>query len=104
MVFLHEMVACGAAMDGRTLDAKKMQTGLVKWFSPGKGYGFVTRDDGEDLFLHYSGLAPGQERRLYPGDRVEFDEADGEKGLKAVNVRCVEKSPTRPVEAAEKSE
>lgn len=81
-----------------------MQTGLVKWFSPVKGYGFVTRDDGEDLFLHYSGLAPGQERRLFPGDRVEFNEADGEKGLKAVDVRCIVKSPNRPPELVEKSE
>lgn len=81
----------------------KMSTGLVKWFSPAKGYGFVTRDDGEDLFLHYSGLAPGQERRLYPGDTVEFTEAEGEKGLKAVNVRCTVKSPQRPPEPPEES-
>lgn len=82
----------------------KMQTGLVKWFSPAKGYGFVTRDDGADLFLHFSGLAPGQERKLYPGDRVEFNEAEGEKGLKAVDVRCVVKSLTRPEEVQPESE
>lgn len=76
-----------------------MQTGLVKWFSPGKGYGFITRDDGVDVFLHYSGLAKDQERRLFPGDRVEFSEEAGEKGLKAVDVRCVEESETRPPEA-----
>lgn len=66
-----------------------MKTGSIKWFSPSKGYGFITNDAGEDLFLHYSGLVPGQDRRLFPGDRVEFDEVGGEKGRKATSVRCV---------------
>lgn len=66
-----------------------MKTGSIKWFSPSKGYGFITNDAGEDLFLHYSGLIPGQDRRLFPGDRVEFDEVEGEKGRKAMSVRCV---------------
>ncbi len=70
-----------------------MPSGSIKWFSPSKGYGFITRDtDGEDIFLHYSGLAPGQERRLFPGDKVEFQEADGEKGIKAINVSCTERA------------
>ena len=73
-----------------------MQTGLIKWFSPSKGYGFITSSTGEDVFLHYSGLADGQERRLYPGDRVEYTQVDGEKGKKATEVRCVEKSPNHP--------
>jgi cold shock protein len=66
-----------------------MPVGAIKWFSPSKGYGFITRDDGVDVFVHYSGLAPDQDRRLFPGDRVEFEEAEGEKGRKAVGVRCV---------------
>lgn len=73
-----------------------MQTGLIKWFSPSKGYGFITRDDGADIFLHHSGLAKDQERKLYPGDRVEFSEIDGEKGRKATDVRCIEKSENHP--------
>ena len=70
-----------------------MPSGLIKWFSPSKGYGFITREtDGEDIFLHYSGLARGQERKLFPGDKVEFEEEDGEKGIKAIDVRCVLKA------------
>lgn len=70
-----------------------MPTGTIKWFSPSKGYGFITRDtDGKDIFLHFSGLAPDQERRLFPGDKVEFSEEDGEKGIKATNVTCFEKA------------
>lgn len=70
-----------------------MPSGSIKWFSPSKGYGFITRDnDGEDIFLHFSGLAEGQERRLFPGDKVEFQEENGEKGIKATNVICTEKA------------
>lgn len=69
-----------------------MTLGRIKWFSPVKGYGFITLDNGDEVFLHYSGLAAGQERRLFPDDKVEFDIADGEKGTKAVNVRCVERA------------
>ena len=66
-----------------------METGLVKWFRQDKGYGFITKDDGADVFFHYTGLAEGEERRFAPGDPVAFELADGEKGPKAVNVRRV---------------
>lgn len=70
-----------------------MPSGVIKWFSPSKGYGFITRDgDAEDIFLHFSGLAEGQERQLFPGDKVEFSEEDGEKGIKACNVVCTQKA------------
>lgn len=64
-----------------------MHQGSIKWFSPAKGYGFITRDNGSDIFVHFSGLAPDQDRRLFPGDKVEFNEIDGEKGPKAVDVK-----------------
>lgn len=71
--------------------------GKIKWFSPAKGYGFITLADGREVFLHYSGLADGQERRLFPDDKVEFELADGEKGVKAINLRCIERA-VRPEE------
>ena len=73
-----------------------MPTGMIKWFSPAKGYGFITRSDGTELFVHFSGLNNDQDRRLYPGDPVEFDETDGEKGLKAISVRRTGDGPHRP--------
>lgn len=63
-----------------------MEQGVIKWFNPQKGYGFVTLDDGSDVFLHYSGLASETDRHLYPGERVKFDLDAGDKGPKAVNV------------------
>ncbi len=66
-----------------------MNTGHIKWFSPSKGYGFITKSDGTDVYVHYSGLSDGQDRKLRPSDEVMFDEETGEKGPKAVNVRRV---------------
>lgn len=82
-----------------------MKTGSIKWFSPSKGYGFITDDDGRDLFLHYSGLNADQDRRLFPGDRVEFEDVEGEKGRKATSVRCIERirDAAEPPDSAKES-
>jgi len=69
----------------------EIMTGTIKWFNPSKGYGFITKPDGSDVFLHFTGLAEGQDRRLYPGDEVSFDEGVGERGSKAENVVCTKK-------------
>lgn len=66
-----------------------MPTGKIKWFSPVKGYGFITKEDGSDVFLHASFLAADEDRHLFPGDLVEFQEIGGEKGPKATDVRRV---------------
>ena len=66
-----------------------METGLVKWFRQDKGYGFLVKADGADVFLHYTGLAEGEDRRLQTGDRVAFEQVNGEKGPKAIHVRRV---------------
>jgi CspA family cold shock protein len=63
-----------------------MARGVIKWFNLQKGYGFITRGGDSDVFLHYSGLAADTDRHLYPGERVEFDLAAGDKGPKAINV------------------
>ena len=62
-------------------------TGTVKWFNGQKGYGFITRDGGEDVFVHYSAIEGQGFRNLYEGDRVEFTIEQGQKGPSAVDVR-----------------
>ncbi len=60
--------------------------GTVKWFNKDKGYGFITKDDGQDIFVHYSGIKREGYRTLEEGERVSFDVVKGEKGFQAENV------------------
>jgi len=60
--------------------------GTVKWFNAGKGYGFISRESGEDVFVHYSALQSEGYRSLDEGQRVEFTVERGPKGLQASNV------------------
>ena len=62
-------------------------TGTVKWFNGGKGYGFITREDEEDVFVHYSAIEGEGFRNLHEGDQVEFSIEQGQKGPAAANVR-----------------
>ena len=61
-------------------------TGTVKWFNPIKGYGFIGREDGEDVFVHFSAIQMEGYRRLNKGQEVEFSFEDGPKGLQATVV------------------
>ena len=61
-------------------------TGTVKWFSHSKGYGFIAREDGEDVFVHYSSIAEEGFRNLDEGQQVEFSIEDSPKGPQATNV------------------
>ena len=64
-----------------------MATGTVKWFSDSKGYGFITPDEGgDDLFVHFSAIAGSGFKTLTEGAKVEFETAQGQKGLQATNV------------------
>jgi CspA family cold shock protein len=65
-------------------------TGVVKWFNAEKGYGFLAQQDGEDVFVHYSAIQGSGYRSLEEGQMVEFEVAQGPKGLQAANVRAVE--------------
>ncbi len=63
-----------------------MSTGVVKWFSPKKGYGFITMEDGQDVFVHYSAISGQGFRSLEEGEKVNFEVTQGPKGLQAANV------------------
>lgn len=62
------------------------QTGKVKWFNASKGYGFIERDEGSDVFVHYSAIDGGGYRSLEEGQRVELTVTEGPKGPQAENV------------------
>ena len=66
-----------------------MAQGTVKWFNDTKGYGFITQESGEDVFVHYSAIAGEGFRTLKEGATVEFDVVRGPKGLQAANVRSL---------------
>jgi len=61
-------------------------TGTVKWFNSGKGYGFISREEGDDVFVHHSEIQAEGFRQLEEGQRVEFSVEDGPKGPQATNV------------------
>ena len=63
-----------------------MNNGTVKWFNETKGFGFISGDNGDDIFVHYSSIAGSGFKSLLEGDSVSFEIEDGDKGLKAVNV------------------
>lgn len=63
-----------------------MEQGTVKWFNNAKGYGFIKRESGEDLFVHFKSIVGEGYRTLKEGDPVTFDVEEGAKGLQAVNV------------------
>ncbi len=64
-------------------------TGTVKWFNGTKGYGFIAREDGEDVFVHYSAIQGSGYRNLEEGQQVEFSVERGPKGLQATDVTVV---------------
>ncbi len=70
------------------------ETGSVKWFSAPKGYGFIQRSDGQDVFVHHSSIMTDGYRKLGEGDAVEFEIKEGPKGLQAHNVTAQGKGAT----------
>ena len=66
-----------------------MAQGTVKWFNDAKGYGFISQENGEDVFVHFSAIQAQGFKSLAEGDRVEFEVTKGPKGLQAANVRKV---------------
>ena len=66
-----------------------MPKGTVKWFNGSKGYGFISTDEGEDVFVHYNSIVGEGYKSLDEGDKVEFEIEQGEKGPSATNVTRV---------------
>jgi len=67
----------------------KLEQGTVKFFNNERGYGFINRDNGQDVFVHYKGIAGDGYRTLAEGQRVEFRVTQGQKGLQAEDVKEV---------------
>ncbi len=63
-----------------------METGTVKWFNGAKGFGFISREEGDDVFVHFKAIVGDGYKSLDEGDKVEFEIEQGPKGLQATNV------------------
>src|SRR6185369_8987797 len=88
------IVACSNKAKGKTISKTgeiqmARSTGTVKWFNSEKGFGFVTQENGPDLFVHYSEIQSNGYRSLNEGDKVEFDITDGKKGKQASAVTVI---------------
>jgi len=66
------------------------EQGIVKWFNDAKGFGFIQRDSGEDIFVHFRAIQGDGYRSLKDGEKVEFSVVEGDKGLQAEEVRKIE--------------
>ena len=64
-----------------------MEKGTVKWFNDAKGFGFISRENGEDVFVHFTAIVANGFRSLQEGQAVQFDVVKGKKGLQAENVQ-----------------
>ena len=76
----------------------KLVKGTVKWFNSRKGFGFISSEEGNDVFVHYTALSGRDDeyKTLNENDKVEFDVVDGQKGPQASNVVVTEKAPPNP--------
>ena len=70
-----------------------MAQGTVKWFNDAKGYGFITQEAGDDVFVHFNAIQAQGFKSLAEGEKVEFEVTKGPKGLQAANVRKVYREP-----------
>jgi len=90
-VFSGTLLGSGPATTTGHAKASESETesGTVKWFNVKKGYGFITRDQGEDVFVHYRNIQGKGRRAIAEGQRVSFIVIDGEKGLQADEVEAI---------------
>lgn len=86
----RRLIRTGVRPDGSARNRKRnMSTGTVKFFSDERGFGFISREVGDDVFVHHSNIEGDGRRSLAEGDRVEFETGPGRKGEEARNVRVV---------------
>jgi cold shock protein len=78
-----------AQFNQRKMGKYQMEQGTVKWFNDAKGYGFISRQTGEDVFVHFSAIQAGGFRSLQEGQAVQFDVTKGPKGWQAENVQAI---------------
>jgi CspA family cold shock protein len=76
----------GGTVTGQEVLGEMSTTGVVKWFSSKKGYGFITMEDGQEVFVHYTSIDGNGFRSLEQGEEVQFEVAQGPKGLQAAKV------------------
>jgi CspA family cold shock protein len=87
MAYAGGAVVVSTGPSGRTKEREKLATGTVKFFNEQKGYGFISREQGDDVFVHFSAIQGEGFKTLQEGQRVEFDIGRGKKGDEAQNVR-----------------
>jgi len=83
------VLRASALHQSKRKQSNTMETGTVKWFNDAKGYGFISRQNGEDVFVHFSAIQSGGFRSLQEGQQVQFDVVKGPKGWQAENVKAV---------------
>jgi len=87
LVFTNKLASNTQINQPKPINSNKArETGTVKWFNTNKGFGFITRDNGDDVFVHFRSIRGQGHRTLIEGQRVEFDVTKGEKGLQAEDV------------------
>jgi CspA family cold shock protein len=86
---LHYPASSSAYFNTKGTQSNTMETGTVKWFNDAKGYGFISRQNGEDVFVHFSAIQANGFRSLQEGQQVQFDVVKGPKGWQAENVKGV---------------
>jgi CspA family cold shock protein len=87
---LSRRLPLAGARNTRDGGLEMAEVGSVKWFNNDKGYGFIKRDSGEDVFVHHTAIQTAGYRTLNEGEKVEFEVKQGPKGLQAENVRRVD--------------
>jgi CspA family cold shock protein len=91
--FLRHSRTFNLGKENRIAMEESRVNGTVKWFSDGKGYGFITRDEGKDVFVHFSGIRAGGPRSLSEGDKVEFSIETDQRGPRATDLVVTESAP-----------